>query len=112
MTNKIRRFQISPTELEEIIGRHPMVADSGVTSVWDDAEATEIPQAFVVPRNPISSIDHANLAKEIQGLVEREVANYKRLRGGVRFIDQLPRNATGKMLRRQLRDKARSKAQL
>ena len=89
-----------------------MVADSGVTSVWDDMEATEIPQAFVIPRNPIASIDQAKLAKEIEDLVAGEVANYKRLRGGVRFIDQLPRNPTGKMLRRQLQEKARTRAHL
>ncbi|RDH26655.1 acetyl-CoA synthetase-like protein [Aspergillus welwitschiae] len=109
---KYKGFQISPTELEEIIGRHPMVKDSGVTSIWDDVEGTEIPLAFVVPSSPIASIDRESLAKEIQDLVAREVAGYKKLRGGVRFIDQLPRNLTGKMLRRQLRDRAGSKAHL
>jgi 4-coumarate--CoA ligase len=89
-----------------------MVKDSGVTSFWDDAEGTEIPLAFVVPSSHIASIDRDHLAKEIQDLVAREVAGYKKLRGGVRFIDQLPRNPTGKMLRRQLRDRAESKAHL
>ncbi|OJJ60314.1 hypothetical protein ASPSYDRAFT_86906 [Aspergillus sydowii CBS 593.65] len=109
---KYKGFQISPTELEEIIGRHPMVKDSGVTSIWDDAEGTEIPLAFVVPSSPITSIYRDSLAKGIQDLVAGEVAGYKKLRGGVRFIDQLPRNPTGKMLRRQLRDRAASKAHL
>lgn len=89
-----------------------MVSDSGVTSVWDDAEGTEIPLAFVVSNSPVTSIDRDKLAKEIQDLVAREVAGYKKLRGGVRFIDQLPRNPTGKMLRRQLRDRAGSKSLL
>ena len=110
--NHVSRFQISPTELEEIIGRHPMVKDSGVTSIWDDAEGTEIPLAFVVPSNPMTSIDRDTLAKDTQDLVAGDVAGYKKLRGGVRFIDQLPRNPTGKMLRRQLRDRAGSKAHL
>lgn len=89
-----------------------MVSDSGVTSVWDDAEGTEIPLAFVVSNSSVISIDRDKLAKEIQDLVAREVAGYKKLRGGVRFIDQLPRNPTGKMLRRQLRDRAGSKSLL
>lgn len=88
-----------------------MVADSGVTSVWDDEEATEIPQAFVVPRKKMVSFNQAQLAEEIENIVASKVAGYKRLRG-VRFLDQLPRNPTGKLLRRQLRDKARLKARI
>ncbi|KAL3460061.1 hypothetical protein BJX64DRAFT_300962 [Aspergillus heterothallicus] len=109
---KYKGFQISPTELEEIIGRHPIVKDCGVTSIWDDAEGTEIPLAFVVPSIPITSLDRDGLARDIQDRVAREVAGYKKLRGGVRFIDQLPRNPTGKMLRRQLRERASSKAHM
>ncbi|OJI99655.1 hypothetical protein ASPVEDRAFT_81251 [Aspergillus versicolor CBS 583.65] len=109
---KYKGFQISPTELEEIIGRHPMVKDSGVTAIWDDAEGTEIPLAFIVPSSPVTNIDRDSLTKEIQDLVAGEVAGYKKLRGGVRFIDQLPRNPTGKLLRRKLRDRAGSKAHL
>ncbi|KAF9890114.1 hypothetical protein FE257_006275 [Aspergillus nanangensis] len=109
---KYKGFQISPTELEEIIGQHPSVADSGVTSVWDDSEATEIPQAFVVPVSGTFTSERAGLAKEIQDMVAAKVAGYKKLRGGVRFIDQLPRNPTGKLLRRELRQKASLKAHL
>lgn len=42
------RFQVNPTELEELIVQHPAVADAGVVGIWSDAEATEMPTAFVV----------------------------------------------------------------
>ncbi|OQE42255.1 hypothetical protein PENCOP_c004G05277 [Penicillium coprophilum] len=109
---KYKGFQVSPTELEEIIGQHPNVADAAVTSVWDDTEATEIPQAFVVPKVKVFSSDREKVSQEIQKLVASKVSGYKRLRGGVLFVDQLPRNPTGKLLRRELRSLARLKAHI
>ncbi|TVY52845.1 putative 4-coumarate--CoA ligase 3 [Lachnellula cervina] len=106
------RFQVSPTELEDIIGQHPHVDDSAVTSIWDDSEATEIPRAFVVPVSSMRISDHKQLAKEIQDLVISKAAGYKRLRGGVKFVGKLPRNATGKLLRRQLRDEVTPRAKI
>lgn len=108
----INRFQVSPTELEEIIGQHGNVADAAVTSVWDDNEATEIPQAFVVPKIKVFSSDRKILSEEIQRMVASKVAGYKKLRGGIFFVDQLPRNPTGKLLRRELRNLARVKANI
>jgi len=46
---------------------------------------------------------HEALAEEIKALVAANAAGYKRLRGGIVFVDSLPRNPTGKLLRRQLR---------
>ncbi|KAJ5447490.1 hypothetical protein N7445_002311 [Penicillium cf. griseofulvum] len=109
---KYKGFQVSPTELEEIIGQHPVVADAAVTSVWDDTEATEIPQAFIVPKVKVFSSDREKVSQEIQTMVTSKVSGYKRLRGGVLFVDQLPRNPTGKLLRRELRGLARLKAHI
>ncbi|OQD87458.1 hypothetical protein PENSOL_c077G02615 [Penicillium solitum] len=109
---KYKGFQVSPTELEEIIGQHGNVADAAVTSVWDDNEATEIPQAFVVPKVKVFSSDRKILSEEIQRMVASKVAGYKKLRGGIFFVDQLPRNPTGKLLRRELRNLARVKANI
>lgn len=108
----IYRFQLSPTEIEEIIGQHENVADAAVTSVWDDSEATEIPRAFVVPKVKVYSPDHEKFSQEIQRMVATKVAGYKKLRGGVFFVDQLPRNPTGKLLRRELRNLAQRKAKI
>ncbi|EXJ69749.1 uncharacterized protein A1O5_06820 [Cladophialophora psammophila CBS 110553] len=101
---KYKGFQVSPSELEEIIGRHPHVHDVGVVATWADSEATELPRAFVVADPEVAVSAFPRLADEICKLVADQVAGYKRLRGGVRFVDSLPRNPTGKLLRRQLRD--------
>jgi 4-coumarate--CoA ligase len=60
-----------------------------------------VPRAYVVLRQPrIISED------DMKNFISRKLAAYKHLRGGVKFIDELPKNAIGKMLRRELRDPA------
>lgn len=70
-----------------------------------DPRAGELPKAFVV-RKPDESITE----EEIEKFVEERVAPHKALRGGVQFIDQIPRALSGKILRRQLKEM--SKAQM
>jgi acyl-coenzyme A synthetase/AMP-(fatty) acid ligase len=89
---------VSPTELESIVLQIPGVADVAVIGI-PDALAGEIPRAFVV-RHP----DSQNLTEaEVQEYVEPKVASYKKLAGGVKFIDVIPRNPAGKVLRQQLK---------
>ena len=95
-----------------MIIQHPAVADTAVTSTWDDTEATEIPCAFIVPRTKGLLIDRDELIKSIQTMVGSKVAGYKKLRGGVYFVDSLPRNPTGKLLRRELRKIAEHRARI
>ncbi|KIW18423.1 hypothetical protein PV08_02711 [Exophiala spinifera] len=100
---KYKGFQVSPTELEDLILPHPSVQDVGVTSTWDESEATEIPRAFVVTHSDVPETEYPRVAREIEHLVATQAAGYKRLRGGVKFVKSLPRNPTGKLLRRELR---------
>lgn len=89
---------MSPTELEGIILQIPGVADAAVVGI-PDARAGELPRAFVVCHPDSQNLTEA----EVQHYVTPKVASYKKLAGGVKFIDVIPRNAAGKVLRHQLK---------
>jgi len=95
---KYKGFQVPPAELEALIVTHPAVADVAVIGVPDD-EAGEIPKAFVVCK-PGESVTEA----QIQEFVGQHVAHYKQVRL-VEFVDEIPKSASGKILRRMLRDR-------
>ncbi|WP_331737020.1 AMP-binding protein (plasmid) [Streptomyces canus] len=95
---KYKGYQVAPAELEAILVQHPGIADAAVIGV-NDEEGNEIPKAFVVPVTgvPIS-------AAAVMAHVEGQVAPYKRIRR-VEFIEAVPKAASGKILRRQLRER-------
>ncbi|KAK7444997.1 hypothetical protein CaCOL14_001782 [Colletotrichum acutatum] len=104
---KYKGFQVSPTELEQILNSHPLVRESGVGALWDESQLTEVPAAWVVlkedNKNRIKGRNKIiGALKEIQKAVDEQVSGYKKLRGGIWAVDKLPRNATGKILRRDL----------
>jgi acyl-CoA synthetase (AMP-forming)/AMP-acid ligase II len=90
---KVKGFQVAPAELEALLLTHPAVADCAVIGIPDE-EAGEVPKAFVVRRGETS-------AEEIGAFVAEHVASYKRVRY-FEFIDQIPKSASGKILRRML----------
>ena len=96
---KFKGFQVPPAELEALLLTHPKVADSAVIGLPDD-EAGEIPAAWVVLRPGTEATED-----EIKEFVAGQVATYKRL-GRVTFVDAVPKSASGKILRRVLRDEA------
>lgn len=101
---KYKGFQVAPAELEGKLMDHPGIDDVAVIGVYDDHQHTEVPRAYVVASQGKAS------EKEAEAIVkwlEGKVANHKRLRGGVRFIDEIPKSAAGKILRRILKDKAK-----
>ncbi|MEX2482397.1 MAG: AMP-binding protein [Gammaproteobacteria bacterium] len=93
---KFKGYQIAPAELEAILLAHHAVADAGVIPM-PDAEAGEVPKAFVVKRAEVS-------ADELMAFVASHVAPYKKLRA-IEFIDALPKSPAGKLLRRVLRER-------
>ncbi|KAJ6504373.1 phenylacetyl-CoA ligase [Mycena vulgaris] len=109
---KVKGFQVAPAELEGHLLLHPAVADACVVGIPDDYSG-EVPLAFVVLRGKILKQVSANPSEgeKLKGALMKHVSDakiaYKRLAGGVEFIDAIPKNPSGKILRRVLRDKAR-----
>ncbi len=93
---KYKGFQVPPAELEALLITHPAVVDVAVIPK-PDAEAGEVPKAFVVVNQEISP-------DEIKQFVVGKIAHYKEIRE-VEFIEEIPKSASGKILRRVLRDR-------
>lgn len=102
---KYKGYQVPPAELEALLLSHPKIADAAVIGVRDE-EGEEVPKAFVV-RQP-SGADLG--ADEVLTFVAGRVAPHKKLRQ-VEFIDQIPKSAAGKILRKELRAREREKEQ-
>ncbi|TFK56581.1 phenylacetyl-CoA ligase [Heliocybe sulcata] len=110
---KVRGFQVAPAELEGHLLAHPDVADVCVVGISDEYSG-EVPLAFIVPHeNAVERMkDGPTEADKIKASIAKHVADhktsYKHLAGGVEFIDSIPKNPSGKLLRRVLRDKAKA----
>ncbi|MGI5426634.1 4-coumarate--CoA ligase family protein [Streptomyces sp. CA-179760] len=97
---KYKGFQVAPAELEALLLTHPGIADAAVIGRYND-DGNEVPHAYVVRQPSAAGLSEA----EIMMFVAERVAPYKRIRH-VTFIVGIPRAASGKILRRQLRERA------
>lgn len=95
---KFKGFQVPPAELEALLVAHPSIADAAVVPQKDDA-AGEVPVAFVVRGKDSDIAEEA-----IKEFISKQVVFYKRLHK-VYFTHSIPKSASGKILRRELRDK-------
>ncbi len=93
---KFKGFQVPPAELEAILIAHPAVADCAVIGVPDD-EAGELPKGFIVAAEEVTDED-------LMAYVAERVSPQKKLRL-IERIDAIPKSASGKILRRELRDR-------
>ena len=104
--NKTEGFQVAPAELEGILQRHDDVADACVIPAHDHQRETEVPRAYLVLKPGVAR--DKTKAEAIVAWLRHRVADHKRLRGGVRFLDEIPKNASGKLLRRVLKEQAKA----
>ena len=97
---KYKGFSVAPAEIEAVLLEHPAVRDCGVVGRSDDA-AGEIPCAFVVLRD--GRPGSPAIQEELCAYVSQRLTGYKQPRD-VRFVASIPRNPSGKILRRELRN--------
>ncbi|KAL4791399.1 putative phenylacetyl-CoA ligase [Aspergillus venezuelensis] len=105
---KFKGFQIAPTELEDILVEHPAVSDVAVIGVWNEEMHSEMPMAYLVRKGGVSAADggdDVDTAVSIMKYLAEKVVHYKHLRGGIVWIPQIPKSASGKILKRELRDR-------
>jgi 4-coumarate--CoA ligase len=101
---KVRGFQVAPAELEELLFQNELVQDVAVVQISDEASG-ELPRAYVVLK---PSAEPNEVTKEyLIKWVKERVSPHKRISGGVVFVEQIPKSASGKILRRILRNEAK-----
>jgi 4-coumarate--CoA ligase len=97
---KVKGNQVAPAELEALLLDHPAVADVAVIGVTIEHE--EYPRAYVVRSEGATATE-----KDIMDWMNKHVTRHKRL-ADVRFCDAIPKNPSGKILRKVLRDEAKA----
>ena len=98
---KVRGYPVAPAELEALLLTHDLVNDVAVIQKPDDGHG-ELPRAYIVLKD--ASMETEETRAEIYEWVKERVAPYKRIDGGIVFVDVIPKSASGKILRRMLRD--------
>lgn len=99
-------FQVPPAELEGYLAAHDLIDDVAVVGVDSIELGTEVPRAYIVRKGGVSAVQADDAATIINWLNSR-VANHKKLRGGIKFVDAVPKSVSGKILRRVLKEQAK-----
>ncbi|KAF2636241.1 4-coumarate-CoA ligase-like protein [Massarina eburnea CBS 473.64] len=106
---KVRGFQVAPAELEGVLLSHPDIGDAAVLGISAGEGSagelgSEVPRAYIVRKK---SSDGRLGEKEVREWMKERLAGYKQLVGGVRFVETIPKNASGKILKKELREIAK-----
>ncbi|KAI5364239.1 Putative AMP-dependent synthetase/ligase, AMP-binding, AMP-binding enzyme domain-containing protein [Septoria linicola] len=104
---KVKGIGVAPAELEDLLLGHDKVEDVAVLGVPDDYSG-EVPKAYIVPQ--ASQKASQELGRELLKYVKDNKVRYKAVKE-IEFIEAIPKSASGKILRRMLRDQAKKGAQ-
>ena len=97
-------IQVAPVELESVLLQCPYVSDAGVIGINDETQGTEVPLAFITLPENLKGPGNNTIPSKVKEWVNQRVANHKRLRGGVRVIEKIPKSDAGKILRKNMKD--------
>ncbi|CAG8677106.1 23571_t:CDS:10, partial [Dentiscutata erythropus] len=99
---KYKRFSVAPAELESILLKHEKIFDAAVIGFYSEKDQTELPIAYIVLKSEENE-NNKSLKNEIIQYVNSKVAPHKKIRD-LLFINKIPKNKSGKILRRELRE--------
>uniref|UniRef100_A0A914Z3K2 AMP-binding enzyme C-terminal domain-containing protein n=1 Tax=Panagrolaimus superbus TaxID=310955 RepID=A0A914Z3K2_9BILA len=99
---KVSGLQVAPAELEALLLTHSKIKDAAVIGIPHEQKG-EVPRAYVVVASSNNGEEEVT-EDEIKAFVASKAAPYKQLKGGVEFVKEIPKSASGKILRRLLRD--------
>ncbi|KAL9474315.1 hypothetical protein ACSS6W_008695 [Trichoderma asperelloides] len=101
---KVKGLQVSPSAIENVLRLHPAVSDAAIVGVEDEL-AGERPLAFVVATNQdITDQQHKHLLLELDQYVQNQLDESHWLRKRTFLVEELPKTAAGKVLKKKLRD--------
>ena len=101
---KVKGYQVPPAEIEDLLRKMDGVKDVAVIGIPHE-KFGEVPRAYVVKDEGNTDLTEEDVITS----VAKNVASYKQLTGGVEFIEEIPKSAAGKILRRVLTDKFKAK---
>ncbi|KAF8450090.1 hypothetical protein BDZ91DRAFT_802833 [Kalaharituber pfeilii] len=103
---KVKGIPVAPAELEDCLLGHPNIADAAVIPV-PHPYSDDVPRAYVVLKQSAHPAESKKLAEELAAYVRERKSRPKWITGGVKFVEEVPKSPSGKILRRVLRERAR-----
>ena len=103
---KYNGFQVAPAQLEALLIGHPAIGDVAVIGVYSESKVTELPRAYIVLAAGYKGDE--KLEEELHSWFNERVSPHKKLRGGIRFVEAIPKSNAGKILRRVLAEQAKA----
>ena len=105
---KYKGFQVIPSELEGKLLENPDIEDACVVGHWFESQATELPVGFISITAKAKARGEKAVVDSVNRWFNSRVANHKKLRGGLYVVDAIPKSPSGKILRRELKDRLKA----